>query len=134
MSIKSKYAAILNALVSMQDSLIYAARVTVLRDAEKIIRDLEHKTEPKIEVQLIKYQGTSGAFSVRKEDRYKVVLYNHVTGQSRTVDNNDGWGWRRDRGISGAETWASFLNVKYVEYTEQSNISTQIVLKENKHE
>lgn len=83
-----------------------------------------------IAVQLVKFQGMSGEFGIKKEDRYRVVLFNKETNAQRTVDNNDGWGWRRDRGISGAQTWADFFNTKYVEYEEQTTIQTKIVLKE----
>ena len=83
-----------------------------------------------IEVQLIKYQGMSGGFGIKKEDRYKVVLFNPVNQQSRTVDNNDGWGWRKDRALAGALNWANFLDTAIKEYEEKETIQTQIILKE----
>lgn len=83
-----------------------------------------------IEVQLIKFQGMSGGFGTKKEDRYRVVLFNTETCAQRTMDNNSGWGWNRKTGVAIAETWADFLNTKYVEYEEKETTHPQIALKD----
>lgn len=89
---KTQYPQVLNALVEMQNSLLYAARRSVLQSAESIIVNLEHLLQQSLET-IGKLNGEVATLKLEKSQdcRVEAKLFLEAMDAFNALEKTIGW-------------------------------------------
>lgn len=89
---KTQYPQVLNALVEMQNSLLYAARRSVLQSAENIIVNLEHLLQQSLET-IGKLNGEVATLKLEKyrDCRAEAKLFLEAMDAFNALEKTKGW-------------------------------------------